>query len=124
MLASAATTANARFAPHNLCKQPDIVSRPREVMPMATVVAKYYVARLQILRQGNARPLLPNASVNSAEEAPLSEQMQEPLLEKTYSECLFKQSGIWQFAAAQRRFHWSPKIDDPRLGIRTKFSIR
>ena len=99
VLAASATAANARPLAHNLGDQPiDIVGSCQE-MSVTAVIAEHEIRRLQVLGDGNARPLLANARMDGPEQLALREQMEQALLDGADQNRL----GVERFEPCGRR---------------------
>jgi hypothetical protein len=85
---AAAAAAHAVGAAHDLADQSVDVAGARQVVAVAAVVAEDEVAGDQRVGDGDAGPLLADAGVHRAEELPLREQLEQPLLGLPDEKCL------------------------------------
>ncbi len=63
-------------------------------MAVAAVITEHHVPRIEMFRQSNTGPLLPDAGVYSAEESPLAEKLEQSLFKQANAQGFFKQSGF------------------------------
>ena len=94
MLAAAAAGADAGGLAHDFREQAFHVAVPREVMPVAAVIAENPVAILEMFRNGQRGELLPDAGVDRAMQPALGEEGQQLFLKMPDEDGLSEQFFI------------------------------